>query len=130
MSFTLREVHTLETEVCCSCAVLFAMPAEMQRRLMNDHGWFYCPNGHSQHYTGKSDAEKLREAERRLASREDDLRVARNRLDSEQASHSATRGHLTRAKKQLARVDHGVCPHCHRHFANVERHMASKHQTT
>src|SRR4051794_36726317 len=41
----------LETEVCYSCSVLFAMPKEMRLRRLNDGGGFWCPNGHMQFYT-------------------------------------------------------------------------------
>ena len=102
--YTITETQTLVTEVCCNCHVLFAITEGMQQKLRNTHDWFYCPNGHSQHYTGKSEKDKLREIERQLASR-----------------------HLTRAKKKIGRVEKGTCPHCRRHFVNVERHMTTKH---
>ena len=127
MSWTLTEQHTLVTEICCDCHMLFAMPEAMQRRRRNDHEYFYCPSGHPQHYTGKSDAEKLREAERRLASREEDLRIERNRMENERRSHAATKGQLTRARKKVERAEKGVCTECHRSFENVARHMATKH---
>lgn len=52
---------TLKAEACCKCGIVFGMSAETMQRRRNDHDWFYCPNGHAQHYTGKSEAEKLRE---------------------------------------------------------------------
>jgi hypothetical protein len=124
---TIIEEVTLVTESCVECGVLFAITADMQRELRKSHAMFYCPSGHQQHYTAKSDEEKLRDARaeierlnRRVANRDEDLRA-------ERASHVTTRGHLTRAKKQIARAEHGVCPHCRRHFDNVERHMHTKH---
>lgn len=40
--------------------------------------------------------------------------------------------HQVRAQKAAKtrlrkRIEHGVCPHCKRHFENVERHVKSKH---
>lgn len=48
----------LVTEECCSCHIAFAIPEDMQRRRREDHNWFYCPNGHRQHYTGEPTAQK------------------------------------------------------------------------
>lgn len=112
----------LVTEECCNCGVLFGIPNTMQDLLREKPGTtFYCPNGHPQHYTGKTEAQKQRERadslERRLANRDEDLRAAR-------ASLVATKGQLTKARKRVA---NGVCPCCNRSFANLQRHMAGQH---
>lgn len=112
----------LITEECYSCGVLFAFPVTLREKLLSDHSRnFYCPNGHSQHYIGKTDAEKQRERaerlERQLANRDEDLRSAH-------ASNRAMRGQVTKLKKRVAS---GVCPCCHRTFANVQRHMEGQH---
>lgn len=114
--------QTLVVEQCYKCAVLFAFPYELQQSLLKDHSReFYCPNGHSQHYIGKTEAEKEREraerAERRLANANDDLQV-------ERLSHRSTKGQLTKTKKRVA---NGVCPCCNRSFADLGRHMAGQH---
>ena len=51
----------LQIASCCSCGVIFALTADLDKRRREDHGYFYCPNGHSQHYAGKTEAQKLRE---------------------------------------------------------------------
>ncbi|WP_032375983.1 hypothetical protein [Rhodococcoides fascians] len=111
----------LVIEVCCACGINFAMGETYQRRRMEDHRSFYCPSGHAQSYRGKSEAEKLRERNERLAqqlaSREEDLRAERVR-------HSSTKGQLTKSKKRAAA---GVCPCCNRTFQNVSRHVAGQH---
>jgi hypothetical protein len=111
----------LITEDCCNCGVLFAIPADLRRELLENHKNFYCPNGHSQAYLGKTEAQKEKERadrlERRLANTEEDLRC-------ERASHRATRGNVTKLKKRVA---NGVCPCCNRTFANLGRHMAGQH---
>jgi hypothetical protein len=111
----------LDLEHCCACGVPFGMPTGMVHQRREDHKLFYCPNGHSQHYTGKTEAEKQRERadrlERRLANKDEDLRATR-------ASLTATKGQLTKTKRRVAR---GVCPCCTRHFVNVERHVANQH---
>lgn len=110
---------SLVIEECYSCGISFAMPSDFKESRLRDRKTFWCPNGHSQHYVGKTDAEKLVEAQRAL-------QATRDILAQEERSHAATRGHLTRAKKK---VKAGVCPApgCHRHFTNLERHIASKH---
>ena len=127
-SATLNMVTTYDVEYCCRCGIAWAMTRDFRNARINDHGWFYCPSGHQQHYTGKTDAQKAqeqaRQAEeanerlrRQLRGREQDLQAARR-------SHAATKGQLTKTKRRIA---HGVCPCCTRSFANVERHMANKH---
>ena len=131
-TLTLYDTVEFVTEECYSCGVLFAMTAHFKKSCLDKRGpsgkQFYCPNGHAQHYTGKTDAERAKERaaelERQLASRNEDVRAAYMRLEAEQRSHSATKGQLTKAKK---RAVNGVCPCCHRTFANVARHVATKH---
>ncbi|HMA26059.1 MAG: hypothetical protein ACM33U_07590 [Solirubrobacterales bacterium] len=112
---------TLEVEIC-TCGVLFAAPQNLLDKRREDGRTFYCPNGH--HLVYDSENERLK---RDLAATR---RVAQSRLDllhAEENSHRATRGHLTRKKKQLARVSAGVCPCCNRTFQNLARHMQTKH---
>lgn len=112
----------LVTEECYLCGVLFAFPATLREKLLGDRSRdFYCPSGHAQHYTGKTDAEKQRERaerlERQLACRDEDLRSAH-------ASNRAIRGQVTKLKKRVA---NGVCPCCQRSFVNLQRHMSGQH---
>lgn len=46
---------------CCVCAMIFYVPAALDQRRREDHEEFYCPSGHSQHYAGKTSAEKYKE---------------------------------------------------------------------
>lgn len=112
---------TLVDQNCFVCGVPFAMAEHFQADRLRKQDTFYCPAGHSQHYIGETEAERQRKrAERaeRAAESERQRRVA------EERSHSATRGHLTRARTRAA---HGVCQVCHRSFANVARHMTGQH---
>ena len=63
----------LVVEECCNCYALFAMTVEFKAKRLKDHGWFYCPAGHKQYYTGKSKEEKL----------QDELGKTKERLDAE-----------------------------------------------
>jgi hypothetical protein len=100
----------------CWCGIALAIPSNLHRVAKDEGQSVYCPIGHSFSY--RDTYAKRLERERRQHE------ATRELLAAEERSHSATRGHLTRQKKRIAA---GVCPCCHRHFANVERHMASQH---
>ncbi len=121
---------TYELLACChaGCGVTFGVPKwwEIERR--RDHTWWYCPNGHQQHFASKSDLDRLKAANLRLESQ---LEFQRNRTrdvaverDEAKRSLTATKGVVTKIKK---RVEHGVCIHCNRTFQDLARHMESKH---
>jgi hypothetical protein len=122
MSTTLYSV-ALATNECPTCGVLHGFPDKLDHKAQADHSrYIYCPNGHSWHYLGETEAEKER---RRRKWAEDDAASARARADQAEASLRTTKGHVTRLRK---RVTAGACPFgCHRHFANLERHVATKH---
>jgi hypothetical protein len=114
---------------CCNCGILFGVPEDLDRRNRNDPSQsFYCPSGHSQHYTGPSEAQKLREklarAERQRDFAESARRAAVDQAETAQRSASAYKGRVTRLKNRAAA---GVCPCCTRHFEQLERHMETKH---
>lgn len=107
---------------CCRCGTPFAMSADLERVRRVDHEIFYCPLGHQQHWpAGKTQEQKLQEQINRERSRAASLSA---QLDQEKASHSSTKGQLTKAKKRAA---NGVCPCCNRSFVNVARHVAGQH---
>lgn len=117
--------HTCATH---SCGVTFAVEEGFDSRRRGDHRNFYCPNGHSLSYQGKTELQKERERaerlQRQVEAREADIRLEQRRLASERRAHAATKGQLTKTKKRVA---NGVCPCCNRHFANVERHITHQH---
>ncbi len=102
-------------QTCCSCGVAFAIPTEMDSRLRKTHVSFYCPNGHAQSYRSQTEEERLQKA---LAAEKSRRVVAQQALASQ----------TERLRLIEARVNAGVCPHCHRTFKNVQRHMHSKHE--
>jgi hypothetical protein len=111
------------------CGISFAMPQDFQLVCRLDHNQeFYCPNGHGQVYIGKTEAQKeraLREsAERDREYYQVQLRRTREELKSTERSRAAIKGQNTKIKKRIA---NGVCPCCNRHFAALEKHMATKH---
>jgi len=109
------------TEECCNCHMQFAMTADFQRRRRNDHKSFFCPAGHSQHYTGATEETRLkRELERREQMLEAE-RARAVRLADEKAA--VQRAH----SRMRTRVMNGVCPCCNRTFQNLMRHMQTEH---
>lgn len=112
---------------CCNCGVVFGIEAMHRQSLVSTGAWFYCPNGHRQHFT-ETEADRLR---KQLEQKERQLGFARARADSvqdqydaERRQHAATKGQLTKTRKRVAA---GVCPCCHRSFTNLQRHMAGQH---
>ena len=117
---------------CPSCGVTIVMPEHMYNSRRNNHQSFYCPNGHSATFGGKSEVEKkLAEAEKSIANQkarlewaEADAKRARESRDASERRASAARGQVT---KIMNRVGNGVCPCCNRSFTNLRRHMCTKH---
>jgi hypothetical protein len=132
---TLIREQLLVTETCCNCGVLFAWPQELQQKALEERGprgrSFYCPNGHAQHFTGKTEEEKLREQlEAKQRSLEWSWREnerVRDQRDCAERSAAAYKGHVTRLRN---RISNGVCPvaDCKRSFINVRRHIATMHK--
>lgn len=127
-TINLRTEVKFRVEECCNCGVQFAMTMSTYNHYqMHSSGSkrhtlsFFCPNGHQQHYQGKTEAQQLRE---QVEQERERTRFAQRRLKSEQGSHRATKGHLTRAKTRSAA---GTCLHCNRTFKQLARHMKSKH---
>lgn len=115
------QVTTYVEITCGTCGLPFAMSQPFYEARRRDHAAFYCPAGHGRYYTIESDLERARrerdEAQRATAGVRDDLAAERRQ-------HSTTKGQLTRARN---RARAGVCIACHRTFANVARHMQTKH---
>jgi hypothetical protein len=114
---------------CCACGILFGVPVDLDKRNRNDHSRsFYCPSGHGQHYTGPTEAQRLRAqletAERQRDNAESARIAARDQARSAERSASAYKGRVTRLKNRAAA---GVCPCCQRTFQQLARHMSAKH---
>lgn len=126
---------TLETITCCLCAVPFAVPADLKRERLRDHRNFWCPNGHDQHFLGKTEADKLRE---QLAAKGREVAAAESRAEYQEArrweaveatakvtrSLRATRAVVTRTKKKIVA---GRCPCCSHKFKDLASHMTTRH---
>ena len=125
---------SLHVQDCPTCGVIYAISGELNRRRKEDGRSWYCPNGHTIHYT-ESEADrarkraaeeelKRRRLEEQLANTELELRFTNLDLEGEKRSKAAIKGQLTKVKK---RVGKGVCPCCNRTFQNLMKHMAGQH---
>ena len=88
---------------CCNCGVSFWITEQYNDELLRCHNSFYCPNGHKQYYTGKTDAEKLAECTRKLQGLElsnNMLQGVEERQRATIRSNAALRGVITRMKKK------------------------------
>lgn len=117
------------TILTCWCGIQHAVPESLRDEQMRQHNarhrdvlGIYCPLGHSHVPAGESEAAKLT---RQLAFERDQLASARAERDQIEASRRAIKGQVTKLRK---RVTAGACPFgCRRHFADLERHVATKH---
>lgn len=121
MGTTFVDTEYLESITCCNCGTLFAMPQHLLKTFRGDPSrWFYCPNGHKQHFS-QSEADRLR---KELERSERKLEMSENRIATTKRELSrVTKAH----KKMRVRVMNGVCPCCNRSFENLRQHMATKH---
>lgn len=127
MAITTFDGTVLVLHRCWKCKTQYAMEQSLDIAARARAGVleFYCPNGHAGVFKSDNqiaDEEKTRlerdRLKQKVAELEDEKRLLGNRA--------------TRAKKEVARIKKralaGVCPCCNRTFANVARHMASKHK--
>lgn len=120
--------ETLTLTHCPSCGMAFGITDDFEDRRRKDHATFYCPRGHSQSFSAKSEAEKLKEQLETAKSSEEFWR--KEALRQEEAKQAAKRqrdaykGHNTRLKKRVAK---GKCPSCSTSFPDLAAHMAEAH---
>lgn len=121
-------IGELVVENCCECGVTFAMTRDLYNRRRNDHKGFFCPNGHQQYYSSKSEAEKLREQLKEKDQSLDYYRTANNNLHNRitEKNHEI-RAHKAAKTRLKNRVKHGVCPCCNRTFKQLAEHMKQMH---
>lgn len=84
--------------ICCKCSIVFGVPNHWYNKRREDHKSFSCPNGHSQHFGGKSNIEKLKSDLRWQETRNFNLN---NRLEFTKKSRNSYKGHLARIKKGI-----------------------------
>ena len=107
-------------ECCANCGIPVAMTENQLRQFRESgNGWF-CVLGHTSVFT-KSIAQQLREklveSQDKIAHLETNLQNAQRLMDAE----------TKKRQRLMKRVENGVCPHCHRTFQQLARHMKDKH---
>lgn len=121
-------VTTLQmVETSCWCGLPVTVPKNLYNEAQRNGKEIFCPVGHEFVFSNteverlKKEVTQLTDARDRALRQRDD---AQRETRAEAKAHSATKGQLTRVKN---RADRGVCQHCHRSFANVERHVRKMH---
>ena len=114
---------------CPTCGIIFGIPESLEDRRREDHGAFYCPNGHSMVFNQETEAEKLKRELKEARSRlERTTQLATDRYDQlqhEKRRSAARKGVVTRMTNRAVA---GACVFgCRRNFANLQRHVAAKH---
>lgn len=127
-TLTYQYTGTLEITECANCHMEFGISPAFIKQRRNDHQSFYCPNGHSLSFSGKSEAQKLAEELAREKKyrgwSESALTAARDQLGATERSLVGHKAAKTRLKNRIAA---GVCPCCNRTFQNVAAHMSGQH---
>lgn len=116
-----QKTITMVTEICCNCGVAFGLPSDLQEQFKRDkEKYFYCPNGHSQHYS-KSREEILKEQyEKKLLQKD-------NELSQLTTSKIQLENQLNKTNNDLNRLKNGVCPCCKRSFKGLHEHIKKQH---
>lgn len=111
------------TITCCNtdCGISFAVPAWWYRGKLENHSWWYCPNGHHQHFPAETALEK--------AWRERDIAKQQVARAEQEAATATRRAEKAEREQRLAkkRTAAGTCPCCQRTFANMATHMKREH---
>jgi septal ring factor EnvC (AmiA/AmiB activator) len=112
---------SMVTAVCCQCGIPFGMPSDFKEVCQQDSNkWFYCPNGHSQHYSETTE-QKLRKQ----------LDLERGKLAQKVTESIQLENQLDKVNKKLKRTEkriaNGVCPCCNRTFKDLAAHIQTKH---
>lgn len=115
---------------CCNtnCGISFAVPKWWETGKRENHSWFYCPNGHHQHFAEESDleiAQRERDIAKQQVARAEQERDAA--IKAEDKAHADKRLALLKVKKLEKRAAAGTCPCCQRSFANMTTHMRKQH---
>lgn len=107
---------------CTECGVAFGISDEYRAARRQNHATFYCPNGHSQYYPQKTEAELLKTA---LEKEQREAASLRENMVAAQRAQQKAEQRIEKLKKRAAA---GVCPCCNRTFSQLARHMESKHK--
>lgn len=111
-----------ELMTCIDCGIRHAVPAARIRHARDYGGEYWCPNGHRMGWykdntTVDKQRRELDRLKQQMAQKDDEIGMWRATADDQRR----------RRERLEKRAKAGVCPCCNRTFANVARHMKSKH---
>ncbi len=116
-----RQMTDFVSVRCSACDIRFGMSDTFYKARRNDHGGWFCPNGHSMLFAGESEAEKMRrerdQALQQIARAEDERAETQRELELAKK----------REKNLTRKLAAGNCPCCKRSFANMSEHMRKQH---
>ncbi len=111
---------TMYNQNCIECGVCFGVPNSFDEERRRDGNCFYCPNGHSQHYSDTRERQLARE----LAKKDQQLAASNEEIKRQRQRVSAQKRIVTRLKKKVAL---GTCPCCDKLFPDLSSHIATEH---
>lgn len=102
----MEEFKALAFEVieCYKCHVQFCITKEHNKNLLQRKTEFFCPNGHGQVYTGKSEKEKIGELNRKINVCSIKRKELTNELDKKEKSIKAYKMLYCKEKKKQKSV--------------------------
>ncbi len=131
---TVQEFQGTLVVMRCWCGIQHAVPEALRDLQLRQHHdgknslFIWCPLGHQHKPAAKTRVKQLEQdldrKHRALANEQSRHDQTREELRHTEASRRAEKGAKTKIKKRIA---HGVCPCCHRTFANVAAHMKTQH---
>ena len=106
----------------CWCGIGYGVPSSLYEEAKRNHKQvIYCPLGHEWVFSGETEAARLA---RQLKAANDRIAAKQAQVDQVEASLRATKGHVTRLRKQVLA---GQCPFCGQHLRDLERHITRQH---
>lgn len=105
---------------CSECGIIYFFPDKWCATALEKGIDWRCPNGHRQWY-GESEFEKVTRQRDRAV--QEQARLAEEARLADARAIAAKR----KLKRMETRISAGTCPCCNRNFANVARHMRTKH---
>lgn len=85
----------LSTCNCSVCGIVYTLPCNFMEKRMVDHERFYCPNGHSQHFPGKSKEQERIEHLEGAFDEMDDM------YEQEKAEHQKAKNKIAYLKRKV-----------------------------
>jgi len=88
---------------CANCGIEFCLPIEVKRARLEDHGSFYCPNGHVNYYPQETAKEReIRQLKQQLEQTQWLRDSKQRRIDALEREVRSLRSKLAWARKREA----------------------------